>query len=421
MKYLLIAYLIALSIKGAAQCSLKDKKLLKTAFLIGENKYSQEPLDNPTNDAVEMEIALRRLKFKTFLDTNCSRRQLEKDLSDWYHKLSKYDVAIFYFAGHGGQYNGDNYLFPIEADLSNSSNGLKVSDIQKEMENHNEEYNILILDACRENLLRGKTKTISRNGFKKIPVSRPGVLVCYPVGPGEVVDDGSNGHSTYTQAVLDNIEMPNTSISKVFRKVADETYKASGAKKQTPHTEGTLGINNDFCLKLKTVGIISDSEDIVGDTSNASAIAEIRRKQPVTSKKIDSLLDATAPIVKAVVDQAVQDVLDTIGPRYKMMYATVQTDYWHSRLTYWSGIYSDYYGSQCQFRPIFSADMKSNEVTLMISNAGLGGAQLLDDKMGLPHGQVFSESITDIDWQKIRVAIRKWYLDRLELLAPPSQ
>ena len=143
-----------------AQCSKADvDKLRKKALIIGESDYSIDKLPHAKNDAIDVAAMFKHIGFDTELDTNSKLSPLRNHITKWIEKLRDVDVAVFYFAGHGGQVGDENYLYPISATGSNNLNTIKAqtimaSYIKDQMETINKNINIIILDACRDDPTR---------------------------------------------------------------------------------------------------------------------------------------------------------------------------------------------------------------------------------------------------------------------------
>ena len=132
----------------------------RLALVLGNSKYQNVPmLANPANDAQDMAQALRSIGFDVIEQRDSSRDAMAKAVQDFSDRLPGADVALFFYAGHGLQMNGENYLIPVDAKIQNPAdvrfNTINLSDIQQEMESTGR-TNIIILDACRDNLFASK-------------------------------------------------------------------------------------------------------------------------------------------------------------------------------------------------------------------------------------------------------------------------
>ena len=127
----------------------------RVALVIGNSQYESAPLANPVNDATDMAAALTRLGFTVILKKNASQEAMEEALEDFGNRLKRGGVGLFFYAGHGIQANGANYLIPVGARLKKESDlkyrAIDAGRILDEMQNANNGTNIVILDACRDN------------------------------------------------------------------------------------------------------------------------------------------------------------------------------------------------------------------------------------------------------------------------------
>jgi len=155
MKKLMVLFsIVFLAVSIFAQTN--EKRL---ALVIGNSDYSgSSALKNPVNDANLIAKTLQELGFTVIKRTNASRTQMTQAVAEFWGKLGQYNVALFYFAGHGVQVNGVNYLIPVDATLENKDmvafEAISVNDISSKFEEYNQNINILILDACRNNPFR---------------------------------------------------------------------------------------------------------------------------------------------------------------------------------------------------------------------------------------------------------------------------
>ncbi|MFC1819894.1 caspase domain-containing protein [Thermodesulfobacteriota bacterium] len=125
----------------------------RIALVIGNGDYRASHLANPVNDANDIAVALERCNFTVMKKTNATRSEMRKAIRDFGNKIKGGGVGLFYFAGHGIQMNGQNYLVPIEADVAMEDEVpdecLMVSSVLRKMETAGNRLNIVILDACR--------------------------------------------------------------------------------------------------------------------------------------------------------------------------------------------------------------------------------------------------------------------------------
>jgi hypothetical protein len=203
----------------------------RTALLIGNNAYSTGPLKNPINDATAMAAQLEKLGFTVILKKNANLRTMEEALKEFGRRLKRGGVGLFFYAGHGLQVSGVNYLVPIGARITQESDikyeTLDAGKALDEMANANNGLNIVILDACRDNPFPRGFRNVSR-GLAIISNAPAGMFISYSTGPGQVAREGEGKNSPYTEALLENIGKPGLNINTVFMNVRRKVKKETG-------------------------------------------------------------------------------------------------------------------------------------------------------------------------------------------------
>jgi uncharacterized caspase-like protein len=176
----------------------------RVALVVGNSAYKHTTsLNNPANDAKLMEQSLRAAGFDVTLVLDADQNQLKKSMLEFGRTLRKgVDASMFYYAGHGVQVGGENYLVPVDAVLENEDEvnlqTIPVNDFLQTMESAKSPFNIVVLDACRNNpfsrAFRGATGGLA-------PVNAPrGSYIAYATAPGAVAADGDGANSPYTAA-----------------------------------------------------------------------------------------------------------------------------------------------------------------------------------------------------------------------------
>lgn len=203
----------------------------RTALVIGNGAYDTGRLRNPVNDATDISTALRKMGFSVILITNARHREMLEAIENFGNKLKRGGVGLFYFAGHGIQMGGANYLLPIGARINKERDvqfeALDAGRILAEMEAAHNRLNIVILDACRDNPFARSFRSTSR-GLAIVNNAPVGTFISYSTGAGQVARDGQGRNSPYTQALLQYIQEPGIPINNVFMKVRQTLRKATG-------------------------------------------------------------------------------------------------------------------------------------------------------------------------------------------------
>ncbi|WP_421900625.1 caspase family protein [Maridesulfovibrio sp.] len=188
------------------------------ALVIGNSAYRNAPLKNPANDAKDVGNALRRLGFNVILVKNARLRDMEQAVDRFYSSLQKGGVGLFYYAGHGMQVGGRNYLIPVDATIKSESDVryecLDAGRILGKMEDAGNALNIVILDACRNNPFARSFRSAQR-GLARMDAPT-GSIVAYSTAPGSVAADGSGRNGVYTKHLLQFLMQPGLDISDVF-------------------------------------------------------------------------------------------------------------------------------------------------------------------------------------------------------------
>ncbi len=219
----------------------KEKRL---ALVIGNSEYLYGgTLPNPVNDARAMSDVLQKVGFEVMKFENLNQKDMKMAIDDFGSKLYGYDVGLFYYAGHGIQSEGFNYLIPIESQLQAYEDVeydcVRADRILRKMEYAQTDVNVLILDACRDNPFERKwTRTASGKGLAFMDAPS-GSLIAYATSPGRTAADGSGKNGLYTEALLKYIQQRGLQIEEVFKNVRREVETKS-AGNQTPWESTSL-------------------------------------------------------------------------------------------------------------------------------------------------------------------------------------
>lgn len=228
----------------------------RLALIVGNKDYVRPDsrLDNPVNDARDMAEALSSAGFDTLLVLNATQREMKKAVDNFGSKLEEYDVALFYYSGHGIQYNQENYLIAIDASLKEYTDieydCVALGRIMGKMKASRVKNNIVILDACRDNPF---PKTLGSRGVVSkglvIPNNPPGTVVIFATEEGSTADDYSNSkNGLFTGELLKYIVQPDLSISDIVTRTRNDVYTKSNGKQLPSDYNKMLG---DFYF-LKT-------------------------------------------------------------------------------------------------------------------------------------------------------------------------
>jgi tetratricopeptide (TPR) repeat protein len=237
----------------------------RIALVIGNANYSSEAvLQNPINDALLMEITLKNLGFDVIIETDIETHGEFVEVIEKYNESRKrYNVGIVYYAGHAVQINGVNYMLATKEKYESESNikynGLDITIFTSEWDNvYNNELNILVLDACRNNpfekKIYGEARDIKSSGYGLAEINRSsqptGSLVAFSTAAGKTAADAFDGskNSLYCISLCKNLQLEDVSIRNIFGKVSREIYMQTG---QYPELSDKM-FDVDFYLKKST-------------------------------------------------------------------------------------------------------------------------------------------------------------------------
>ncbi len=196
----------------------------RVALVIGNSNYQNAPqLANPDNDAQSMAQFLNSAGFEVVAATDLTQNDMLRVVQDFSAKVASRGpntVAMVYYAGHGVQLAGENYLVPVDARVSSPTelvnNSVRLVDVMSTLETIPSRMRIVILDACRNNPF----PSVNDAGRGLAIVDAPnGSIVGYSTAPGAEAQDGTGGHSPYTQAFLNVAREPNVPIEQLFKRV----------------------------------------------------------------------------------------------------------------------------------------------------------------------------------------------------------
>jgi carboxyl-terminal processing protease len=219
----------------------------RVALVIGNSAYkgALPALPNPANDAKLMAQALKNVGFDVVEAEDASQADMKRAIAEFSDKLSAagaQGTGLFFYAGHGVQVAGENYLIPVDAVINKEADvdlaAVSATTVMKQMDFAGSAVNIIILDACRNNPLSNGSRGMSR-GLAEITSTPRGSFIAYSTAPGSTATDGDGKNSPYTKALSETIQEPGLSISDVFQEVRTKVLAATG-NEQTPWDSSSL-------------------------------------------------------------------------------------------------------------------------------------------------------------------------------------
>jgi uncharacterized caspase-like protein len=232
----------------------------RAALVIGNGAYARAPLKNPVADATAVADELRKLGFEVTLIKDASWQQMNKEVLAFTERAAASEVRVVYYAGHGAQIRGRNYLVPVDVqvdldeDLQRKS--VDLSEVTERLARQPKAVNVVIVDACRNNpasnvALDADGRRLKARGAQTAglaPMRAPaGTLIAYATAPGQVADDRAGGkNSLYTKHLLTHLPQPGITLEQLFKRVRIGVLEESQMKQQ-PWDESNLTV--DFCFK----------------------------------------------------------------------------------------------------------------------------------------------------------------------------
>jgi uncharacterized caspase-like protein len=257
----------------------------RVALVIGNSAYAGVgALPNPKGDATLVAETLRGEGFQVMLVQDAKRDGMIKALRNFSHEADQADWALVYYAGHGIEVGGVNYLLPIDIELREDRDAedeaISLDRVLRAVTNAHK-LRLVILDACRNNPFGAtmkrsiSTRAVVDRGLA--PAEPPaGILVVYAAEAGQVAEDGSTGHSPFTAALARRMQEPGLEISRLFNVVTADVLDATGGH-QRPYQYGSNPTREEFFLKqapvvaTPTVPLIPDSALVATIDATTSA------------------------------------------------------------------------------------------------------------------------------------------------------
>ena len=249
---LALALMVVLMVAPAAQAQPTPKRV---ALVIGNAAYPQNGLRNPVNDARAMGATLRLAGFTVISRENATKVQMEQAVGEFGRLLAPGSVALFYFAGHGMQVGGRNFLVPVDAKVATEQavrlETLDVDLVLDQVAAAGTDVNLVILDACRHNPFERRFRAVG-GGLAQINAPK-GTLIAYATAPGKVAADGEADNGLYTAKLIQAMKTPGLPLEEVFKRVRIEVSRDS-KEAQTPWEASSL-VGNFYFLGPTTLTV----------------------------------------------------------------------------------------------------------------------------------------------------------------------
>ena len=260
----LLSLMLMVSASSAAQAQAR------VALVIGNSAYQGVPaLPNPVNDAADISASLTRLGFSVRRVNNGNFDDMRLALRDFARTASGSELAVVYFAGHGIEIGGENWLLPVDAQLQTDTavhhEAVALRSVFPIVAGASK-LGLVILDACRNNPFANRmqrsipTRAVER-GFTRVEPTGS-VLVAYAARDGTTASDGSGRNSPFTSALLANLEKPGLEVGFLFRNVRETVLKAT-EQRQEPVVYGSLP-SSEIYFKMPDAGKVTTAPAPVG-------------------------------------------------------------------------------------------------------------------------------------------------------------
>ncbi len=281
----------------------------RVALVVGNSNYAQVgTLANPANDANDISTALKSAGFEVILGLDVDKREFDTKVRNFADLLEDADVAIFFYAGHGLQVSGRNYLIPVDARLQGERDldfdAVNLDFILKQMElGRADKTNIVFLDACRDNPF---TRNLARSmGTRSASIGKGlaqvdtgvGTFISYSTQPGNVALDGTGRNSPFTAALAKHVREPGHNLTSVMIQVRKDVLAATGGK-QVPWDHSALtgefyfqqtavpgqrsatgaGADSDVQERMRSLEDEIKKKSDAEQTSNIVALAQARER-----------------------------------------------------------------------------------------------------------------------------------------------
>src|SRR5262245_28504427 len=246
-RLLSLSFLIGLMLVLSAGAASAERRV---ALIIGNSSYKNvQPLANPARDATAVGALFKKAGFEVVESKlDLGNTAMRRTIREFTSTAKNADIAVVYYAGHGIEFDGTNYLIPVDAELASDvdveDETISLDRIMR-MLDPVKRLRLVILDACRENPFGKKmTRTVASRsmgrGLAKIEVTSTDTLVAFAAKAGMTAADGTGDHSPFTAALLDSLATPGLDVRIAFGRVRDEVMKSTD-NKQEPYVYGSIG------------------------------------------------------------------------------------------------------------------------------------------------------------------------------------
>ena len=284
------------------------------ALVIGNSDYTIGVLTNPVNDAYAMAMALENLGFDVSLRLEVKTKdEMKRAIREFGEKLKQGGVGLFYFAGHGLQVDGFNFLVPINAQINSQEEveyeSVDVGFVLAQMEAAKNQMNIVILDACRNNPYARSFRSATR-GLASISAPT-GSLIAYSTAPGATASDGIGKNGLYTGELLKQIQLEGLKIEEVFKNVRANVLAKSGGKQVPWESSSLIGdfyfIRGDGSNQMASMAGSDENHGIIVENNTKRSEPEVAQQKEKTTL-LSSLLGNKEELISPKSEESEQEM-----------------------------------------------------------------------------------------------------------------
>ncbi|MFM9882970.1 MAG: caspase family protein [Burkholderiales bacterium] len=246
----MVVFMLLMAMETVAESAEPFGK--RVALVIGNARYANVPLANPENDAKAVSSTLRRLGFEVNEQLNLNARDFRRVMRDFARRIQEEEgAAVLYYAGHGVQIDGRNYLLPIDINLRDAEevkdDSIDIDEVfVSRIERARMTVRIVILDACRDNPFRGTTTRNIRPAGGLAEMNARGALIAYSSAPGAAAEDGLPGtNSVFTRHLVEEMPVEGIEVEQMFKNVRVKVLRDTN-QRQIPWTNTSLTVNFSF-------------------------------------------------------------------------------------------------------------------------------------------------------------------------------
>lgn len=250
----------------------------RVALVLGNAAYAHAtPLQNAANDAEDMAVALRRTGFTVVVGTDLTREGMAGALDEFTERVEGAEAALVFYAGHGVEVDGRNYLIPVDADIARRQQvryrSLALDEVMAALDGSGAAFKMVVLDACRNDPFRAWRSAGGSDGWAAT-AAPTGSLVVYGTGPGQTASDNPRGRNgLFTEALLAELERPGVEVTRMIRGVYQRVRDASGGE-QMPWSMAAYGGDFFFMPEVAPAAVPAAPPADVPPTRAAEAASD---------------------------------------------------------------------------------------------------------------------------------------------------